>query len=440
MNNRRQVQIVKGLFFIGFLSINLITDVFNFTPGIILQHLALQSGIKINLTEAIKLPSVTDIETAPVLAISLLAQAHVYKKMKVVDVVSVSKLLTTFEEIQQLWMVEMNQGIQQKAPYLTRKYLVELQSSLHDVLLPLQSILVGCLKDTHLGEEDVLSCLEETELLSRLFKNDFLLYYEKVVEKGEQLSTEKIFQVWANFLMFRSYAVFRAKLLLILLNTYQKVGDQPSRLRLGFFSDKMVSELGVHLKYMKAIEHIFMKTDHKHDAASTEHFDSETGCKKYPALSGIGRGVSCKFKMCKLSSEKCHIKVAVFHKIDVQGAVDFEAETNEPFQAGVVFASQEARTLFEQYHLDMDEILSKSWAAKIGILYDIFGALKEATLVQNRRFINDSLEKRFSFKTKSKQTKNVNALKSQIEALKMKRAQDQKKSSFVRASTFRDEL
>ena len=69
------------------------------------------------------------------------------------------------------------------------------------------------------------------------------------------------------------------------------------------------------------------------------------------------------------------------------------------------------------------------------ILYEIFAALKDATLVQNRRFINDCLKQNYSFKGKQKQTKNLNAVKSQIEELKLKRQQHQTKFSH-----FKDEL
>ena len=399
----------------------------------ILQYLALRSGIKVNVTETIKIPLIKHIESAPELAITVLAHAQVYKKTDDFDIISIEKLFQVFTDIQRLWLIENNQAIQQKAPHLDRETLVKLNSGLNDVLLPLQNTFIGCLKHTYHGENDIASCLEENELLSRLFKNDFLFDYDQITQGNANPTHDEIYRIWASFLSFRNYVVLRVKVYLVLFSTYQRVGEKSSRLRLGYFSDRMVNELGVYLKYFKAVQGIFMK-EHKPD----EDFHSRRDCTKAPGE--IGQGVSCNFKMCKLSSEECRVKVAVFQKEHIQGASRFETETKDPFEAGKIFASKTAHNFFEQYHMDMDEILRDSWRRRMAKLYDVFTALKDATLIQNRRFINDCLKQKFSFKPKPNQTKNVNTAKSQIEGLKAKREQSQKENQFVKVTNYREEL
>ena len=396
----------------------------------ILQHLALRSGIEINVTKSIEIPKVKDIESAPELASALLVHAKVYKKTEELGIVSIEKLFTIFTDIQRHLLIENNQAIQLKEDHFDHGTLVKLKSVLNDVLIPLQNTFAGCLRHTHHGDDDVVSCIEESTILSRTYQKDFLIYYDRITLEDYKLTHNEIYKIWANLASFRNYAVLRVKMFLVLFSSYQKVGDKSARLKLGYFSDQMVNELGVYLKYMQSVERIFIK-EHKPE----EHHQSTKRCTKEPVEGKVGRGVRCQFKICQLSSDDCEVKVAVFTKESIQEATRFEADTKDPFEAGQIFATIEAERLAEQYHVDMEKILHESWNRRMHILYEIFAALKDATLVQNRRFINDCLKQNYSFKGKQKQTKNLNAVKSQIEELKLKRQQHQTKFSH-----FKDEL
>lgn len=396
----------------------------------ILQHLALRSGIKINVTDVIGTPKVKDIESAPELAFALFAHAKVYKKTDELGIVSIEKLFTVFTDIQRHWLIENNQAIQQKEEHFDHETLVELNSVLNDVLMPLQNTFAGCLRHTYHGDDHVLSCIEESVILSRLYQKDFLTYYDRITLEDYKLTHNEIYKIWANLVSFRNYAVLRVKIFLVMFSSYQKVGDKSARLKLGYFSDQMVKELGVYLKYIKSVERIFMK-EHK----PSEHHQTTNRCTKEPAEGNLGRGVRCQFKICQLSSDECDVKVTVFTKENIQEATRFEADTKDPFEAGRIFATMRAGQLAEQYHLDMEKILLESWNRRMDKLYGIFAALKDTTLVQNRRFINDCMKQNYSFKAKQKQTKNLNTVKSQIEELKLKRQQHQTKYLH-----FRDEL
>lgn len=95
---------------------------------------------------------------------------------------------------------------------------------------------------------------------------------------------------------------------------------------------------------------------------------------------------------------------------------------------------------YNEYHKDLQKAIKNRWDRKMSLIVKTWSQIRDRILVSNGRFIKEVSKQNFSFKLKSSQAKNVNILKTQIDAARSKRHADQKDHGFVKENSNHDEL
>jgi len=402
-----------------------------------MEHLAKRSGVNnYNPSSNINLNNIVDIDLAPEIAIAIIVHVQIYNRTIKGNKFSLESLLKAFEEIQHQWSVELNQAFYRMESHFSgRETITKHKQLLEDVLKPLQSRFVDCLKHTADGEEEVLKCLEEMYLAGSFAKNDILFHFKNVLDSNWQPEHHQTKELELGLLTFRNFVNFNIKIYLVLISTYKKLDGKTSRLKVGYFADKMTRELEIFIKYADRLRQAII-------GSYNTSFDIESSQSCHKIRATIGRGTTCAYKFCEHlhHGSNCEIDVTVFQKENIEGSVQFQIESKDASEASKYFSLITAKELYYKHQIDLIQAVHKRWDREMLPIVTVWRSLKQNIRKSNERFIKEALDRQFSFKLHPNQMKNVNVFKAQIADLKARRARAQQHNRFVKANFGRDEL
>ena len=331
----------------------------SFHPTVnVMEHLAKRSGVNsFKPSINISLKNIGNIEFAPELGIAIIIHTQVYNRTVKEKTYSLENLLNAFQEIQNLWTIEVNQAFyRMEAHFSNREIITQHKQLLEDVLKPLQSGFFGCLKHTGEGESDVLKCLEELDFVCSFTKNEFLFLFKNVLDSEWRPNHHQTKELELGLLSFRNYVNLRIKVYLVLITTYKKLDSKTSRLKVGYIAEKMTRELDI---FIKSTDNLRKRIIESYNTSID--IQSSRSCHKIRVTTGIG--MTCNYRFCEHlhHDSTCQIDVTVFQKENVNGSVQFDIDSRDAGKAGKYFSLMTAKELYHNHQADLMQAVLERW-------------------------------------------------------------------------------